>query len=78
MFILSQMWYINNEKEVTKMSILNEYNEIKNAIGKEKFEQIEKFLESHKNYFLSDVYYNQKVYKEFEEWLKGAETKCQK
>lgn len=50
------------------MSIFQEYEEIKKAVGKEKFAAIEKFLSAHPEYFLSDVYYNEKVYKEFEQW----------
>lgn len=50
------------------MSILNEYEAIKKTIGKSKFEKIEKFLAAHPEYFLSDVYYNEQIYKEFEQW----------
>lgn len=50
------------------MSILQEYETIKNKIGEEKFSHIEKFLEQHPNYFLSDVYYKESVWNEFEKW----------
>ena len=53
------------------MSVLNEYAEIRKSIGEEKFKQIERFLEEHPHYFLSDVYYRETVYKEFETWLKA-------
>lgn len=50
------------------MSILQEYEAIKKSFGAVKFAEIEKFLEEHTEYFLSDVYYNEKVYNEFEKW----------
>lgn len=50
------------------MSTLQEYEKIGKSLGKANFEQIEKFLEAHPEYFLSDVYYNERVYKEFEQW----------
>jgi len=52
------------------MSILQEYETIKNKIGEEKFAHIEIFLEQHPNYFLSDVYYKESVWNEFEKWEK--------
>lgn len=51
------------------MSVLSEYEEIKKAIGDEKFSNIEKFLDEHPKYYLSDVYYSKAVYNEFEKWL---------
>lgn len=50
------------------MSILQDYETIKKSFGATKFAEIEKFLKEHPEYFLSDVYYNKKVYKEFEQW----------
>lgn len=50
------------------MSILQEYEQIRKRIGEEKFSHIEQFLEVHPHYFLSDVYYRESVWKEFEEW----------
>lgn len=50
------------------MSILQEYETIKKQIGKEKFSHIEMFLEQHSQYCLSDVYYKQSVWNEFEKW----------
>ena len=50
------------------MSILQEYKSIKKQIGEEKFSNIEKFLEQHPQYLLSDVYYKESVWKEFEKW----------
>ena len=50
------------------MSILYEYEQIKKRIGKEKFAHIEVFLKEHSQYLLSDVYYKENVWKEFEKW----------
>lgn len=50
------------------MSILRDYEEIKKFFSKAELHQIEMFLNAHPNYFLSDVYYSEKVYKEFEQW----------
>lgn len=50
------------------MSILQEYESIKNNIGEERFKHIEAFLQAHPDYFLSDVYYRESVWKEFERW----------
>ena len=50
------------------MSILQEYEQIRKRIGEEKFSHIEAFLEAHPHYFLSDVYYRESVWKEFEVW----------
>lgn len=57
------------------MSILNEYAEIKKSIGEEKYKQIEQFLEKHPHYYLSDVYYSMRVYKEFEIWAEKQKCK---
>ena len=57
------------------MSILQEYEKIRREIGEEKFSHIEAFLEIHPNYFLSDVYYKEAVWKEFENW---EQTNCTK
>lgn len=56
------------DKGVSKMSIFQEYEEIRKNIGEAKFAEIEKFLETRPEYFLSDVYYNEQIYKEFEQW----------
>ena len=50
------------------MSILQEYEQIKKRIGAEKFAHIEKVLKLYPHYFLSDVYYKQSVWNEFEKW----------
>lgn len=50
------------------MSILQEYEQIRQRIGEEKFAHIEVFLNEHSQYLLSDVYYKENVWKEFEKW----------
>lgn len=52
------------------MSILQEYTEIRKRLGEEKFSHIEKFLDDNPHYFLSDVYYRESVWNEFEDWEK--------
>ena len=52
------------------MSILQEYTEIRKRLGEEKFSHIEAFLEKHPHYLLSDVYYRESVWNEFEDWEK--------
>ena len=50
------------------MSILYEYEQIRRQLGETTYSHIEKFLDVHPHYFLSDVYYKESVYKEFEKW----------
>jgi hypothetical protein len=50
------------------MSILQEYETIKNRIGEETFSHIENFLDKNSHYFLSDVYYKESVWNEFKKW----------
>lgn len=52
------------------MSILQNYSAIRKRLGEEKFTHIEKFLDVHPHYFLSDVYYSEKVWNEFISWEK--------
>lgn len=52
------------------MSILQEYREIRNKIGEEKYNLIQEFLKEYPHYFLSDIYYSESVWNEFEEWTK--------
>ena len=52
------------------MSILSDYQEIREKIGEEKYEQITAFLKSHPQYVLSDVYYRESVWNEMEKWTK--------
>jgi hypothetical protein len=51
------------------MSILQEYKQIRREIGEEKYKKIDKFLEVHPHYLLSDVYYKQSVWNEMENWI---------
>lgn len=48
------------------MSILQEYERIRQEIGEEKYQQILRFLNNHPHYLLSDVYYRQDVWDEME------------
>lgn len=52
------------------MSILQEYAQIRKDIGEERYSHIEAFLKENENYYLSDVYYKESVWKEFEVWEK--------
>lgn len=52
------------------MSILQDYAKIRSTIGEKTFKNIEKYLESHKDKFLSDVYYNEKTWEDFKAWEK--------
>ncbi len=50
------------------MSILQEYESIKQRIGTEKYNHIMEFLKYHPEYDLSDVYYRKSVWDEMENW----------
>ena len=52
------------------MSILQDYAKIRSTIGEKTFKNIEKYLESHKDVLLSDVYYNEKTWEDFKAWEK--------
>lgn len=52
------------------MSIMNEYEEMRQNLGEKNFRLLEQFLEENEQYLLSDVYYSMSVYREFEEWKK--------
>jgi hypothetical protein len=52
------------------MSILQDYERFKEMIGEREWELITMFLDSHGEYFLSDLMYKQDVYKLYEEWKK--------
>lgn len=49
-------------------SILSEFEQIRRRLGEERFSHIEAFLAEHPRYDLSDVYYDIKVWNEFEGW----------
>lgn len=50
------------------MSILQEYEQFRKAAGENEWNLIIEFLEQHKEYYLSDLLYNQAVYKTYEKW----------
>lgn len=50
------------------MSILQDYEQIKNRIGKEKFKAIKEYLELNPDLYLSDIYYKEIEWNKFEEW----------
>ena len=50
------------------MSILQEYESIKQRIGTEKYNHIMEFLKYHPEYDLSDIYYRKSVWDEMENW----------
>lgn len=52
------------------MSILQEYELIRKKLGEARYHTIEVFLSARPDLFLSDVYYNPKVFAEFEEFEK--------
>ena len=60
------------------MSVLQEYADIRKEIGEEKFSHIEMFLDNHPHYLLSDVYYRESVWKEFETWETAEELAVNK
>ena len=66
------MRFNNTIQAVIIVSILYEYEEIKRKIGEEKYNQIQDFLNCHHHYCLADVYYEQSVWGEMEDWLKNT------
>ena len=52
------------------MSIMSEMKQIRKSIGEKEFSKIEKFLRVHPQYLLNDVYYNNQVYRKYENWKK--------
>lgn len=54
------------------MSILQEYESIRRSISENKYNAIEKYLDIHKDLYLSDIYYKQEEYEKFEKWYKGV------
>lgn len=51
------------------MSILREYEEIRKEIGEEKAKGLEQYLKFHPEIVLSDIYYNEKNWEDFETWI---------
>lgn len=50
------------------MSILQEYEDIKETISKREFNNVNKFLEQHPKLQIADVYFSPKIHLEFEKW----------
>lgn len=50
------------------MSILQDYEKIRQEIGQRKYNAIEKYLEQNKNLLLSDIYYKKEEWDKFENW----------
>lgn len=50
------------------MSILQDYQSTRRSIGERKYQNIEKFLNTHPDYLLSDVYYDMDVWNHFLLW----------
>lgn len=55
------------------MSILQEYEDIRKSMSEDKYNAICRYLDLHKDLYLSDIYYNPAVYEKFEKWYKGGE-----
>jgi hypothetical protein len=65
----TKTWYYNSrEREVNKMSILQEYERFKQSVGEHEWDLMTAFLDQHGEYMLSDLLYSMEVYKEYEEW----------
>lgn len=52
------------KKGMVSVSILQEYEEIRNTIGEETYKKVNHFLDNHPEYLISDVYYKSKVWEE--------------
>lgn len=60
-----------------KDSILQEYEEIRKELGKAKYEALNKYLATHKNILLSDVYYNENEWNKFDAWFRNGMKDCE-
>lgn len=60
------------------MSILQEYAAIRRSLGEENYAEIEKFLENHPEYYLSDVYYKKPVFDQMRKETNFQDSKCSK
>ena len=56
------------------MSILQEYGRIRKSIGEQEYLNIEKFLETHPDILLSDVYYKPSCWEHYLKWSIKAES----
>lgn len=52
------------------MSILTEYEQIRKEVGEEVWNSYNWFLVKNESYLLSDLLYNDTVFKRYEEWIK--------
>lgn len=50
------------------MSILQDYETIRNEIGEVNYQAIEQYLEEHPELFLNNLYYEESEWKKFEQW----------
>lgn len=57
------------------MSILQEYEEIKKGLRDGEFDAIERYLSIHPELYLSDIYYKEHVYKQFDAWWTEEKTR---
>lgn len=53
------------------MSIMQEYQRIREEKGKEEYQLIDTYLEENPQILLSDLLYSMMHWKQFEEWKKG-------
>lgn len=67
---LQELGYFENE--IIKDSISQEYEEIRKQIGEKKYNAIQEYLKTHKNFLLSDIYYNQDAWNKFETWYNNG------
>lgn len=58
------------------MSIMSEYEDFRKELGEREFRLLEKFLEENEQYLLSDLYYSQAAYSEYEKWRAGYKKEC--
>ena len=71
---LQELGYFENE--IIKDSISEEYEEIRKQIGEKKYNAIQEYLKTHKNFLLSDIYYNQDAWNNFETWYNNGMKDC--
>ena len=56
------------------MGILQDYARFRNDVGEKMFAGIEQYLQQNKGLLLSDIMYNENVWKDFENYYKGVES----
>lgn len=55
------------------MSIMQDYENYRNEVGEKEWEKIQTFLDLYPEYYLSDLLYDVKVYKQYTKWKNTAE-----